>query len=870
MPAAPMARASSLKPWCLTVPSSSALLLRPRFQPASMLSIRRLGSMVQSSPVNHVRPFDGDILPQKAQRLTAGLNLQHASSNTSVDLAAATPEANSGFFLDKTHPRHGNAQPDGSHARQKRPALSDHGRSGQRRHRKPPSGPKKPYFVGKRRYMVTHNRIHGSCARNPQPANRFSSAVDKDASEMDEPSQEAYQEWKNLRGMHSQWGYIRHQHSASQLQSARKAFTSWKTKFWNVSRVDRPRDPKVPWPWRDSAKWLFELNGAHTMQKAWESLEVESRRKQWPLVMLSTLDRCPEKAHMVLEATLDPLPPGYAIHDVLLFVAQRLRISSAKGVRERTIKAEQVLEVMAKIIEDAPGGHVPLGQRTAGLLARKLPCDQTSELYGMLQRARVKLHPNTLLQFAGKLAGEMAHKDTAFDILKRLADSGVDLNAPSPSSAITTLLHCRIAHGGLSEGKPSFSPKDALEDLMDKGFVPNVINATAFLDSLCQQAEVEEAIRLALLFSESGVQLDTKAWATIFRGAKGSLKAENVARGLDVAKAASAPYADVLNNALHAVFYFAEMESREKRFAAPWIYPLFGPMLRAYAKKFELEPLQWWLPDSLPLMLTQTTGNDGGKFDSNRPRRWEFLETIVPLTESFFSTQSGGPKLQPNTTTIAIMLRAYVKTLQHPYDLMAFYAFFKARLEEQGGDEGFATRLIEDQGSLIHDTVIMAMMERRGLSRPALQVFGDMLKDHVQRSASEGAGGGEGQPKSNQSRTVALVHPPPGLCTFSILVRGLLNGGDRILAEQVLQVMKEQGVEPNLVTWNTLTKGYAAMQSINKTVSTLQDMEAAGFKPDLFTFKAFGKLKDQGRALDRMEGIIAVNRQKMAGDDLYE
>lgn len=761
-------------------------------------------------------------------------------------------EANNRFFLDETQPGHQDSLPDRSNTRQ-----GSHGPR-QNRHSKSPSVPKKPYFVGKRRYMVTYDRIHRSPAHSTQPTNRFS-ATDKGVLRMDGLEPETYKELRDLQGMYSQWGYIRHQCSASEIRSVRKAFTFWKTRFLKVSRPDKPEEPKLPWPWRDNGKWLFELRDVSNMQTAWKGLEEETRRKEWPLIMLSTLDRCLDKAHMVLEATLDPLPPGYAINDVLLFIAQRLRISTIKNVRERTIKAEEVLEVVAKVLEDTPAGYVPLGQRTAGLLARRLPSDQASELYNMLQRANIKLHPNTQLQFAAKLAGDMAHKETAFEILKGLADSGVDLNAPSPSSAITTLLHCKISHGGLSGGKTSFSPKDTLEYFMDRGFVPNVLNATAFLDSLCQQTEVEEAIRLALLFSESGVQLDAKSWSTIFRGAKGSLKVENVVKSFDVAKAANAPYVDVLNNALHAVFYFAEMESREKRFSAPWIYPLFGPMLRAYANKFELEPLQWWLPDSLPLMLTQTTGNDGEKFDSHRPRQWDFLQTIVPLVENFFSTESHGPKLQPNSTTIAIMLRAYVKTLQNPYDLMAFYAFFKARLEEQGGKEGFATRLIKDQGTLVHDTIIMAMMERRGLSRPALQVFGDMLKDHLHRTASE-----------NVEGAVAPVHPPPGLCTFSILVRGLFNSGDRILAEQVIHVMKEQGVEPNLVTWNTLTKGYAAMQNINKTVSTLQDMEAAGFKPDLFTFKAFGKLKDQGRALERMEGIIDLNRQKMAGEDLYE
>ncbi|PTB38916.1 hypothetical protein M441DRAFT_60133 [Trichoderma asperellum CBS 433.97] len=857
MPAAPMVRAGFLKCRCLRIPSSSATLLRPISQFAARPSLRQLSSVAQTVPLNNVRPFENDNAPLRPQYLTSYLSPQE-TIDISANPAAVSDGTKSRAVSDMSQSKHRTSRLAGKNIQQNRPASN----KSRPRKRMPKSesldAPEKPYFVRKRRYMITNNRINHFSRSNAQHTEQLSP--------VDEKSRAAYRELQNLRGMHSQWGYIRHRHPASELQSARKTFTFWKTKFWKVSRPDKPEVPKVPWPWRDNAKWLFELNDARSMQQAWKSLDMESRGKQWPVVMISTLDRCPEKAHMVLEATLDPLPPGYAINDVLLFIAQRLHISSIRNVRERTIKAEEMLEIVAKILEDAPAGHVPLGQRTAGLLASKLPSDQASELYSMLQRANVKLHPNTQLQFAGKLAGDMAHKDAAFEILKGLAESGVDLNAPSPSSTITTLLHCRITHGGLSEEKPAFSPKDALEYFMGKGFVPNVINATAFLDSLCQQAEVDEAIRLALLFSESGVQLDTKAWSTIFRGAKGSLKVENVTKSLEVAKAANVPYVDVLNNALHAVFYFAEMESREKGFSAPWIYPLFGPMLRAYANKFELEPLQWWLPDSLPLILTQTTGNDGEKFDSNRPRRWEFLHTIVPLTEKFFSTPNVGPKIQPNPTTIAIMLRAYIKTLQHPYDLMAFYVFFKARLEEQ---KDFAAQLIKDQGSLIHDTIIMTMMERRGLSRPALQVFGDMLKDHVQRSVSKATEGSGSEPNDGQNRTTP-VHPPPGLCTFSILVRGLLNGGDRILAEQVIQVMKEQNVEPNLVTWNTLTKGYATMQNINKTVSTLQDMEAAGFKPDVFTFKAFGKLKNQGRALEMMEGIIDTNRQKMAGEDLYE
>lgn len=74
---------------------------------------------------------------------------------------------------------------------------------------------------------------------------------------------------------------------------------------------------------------LFELESVASMRKAWESLSVEERQRKWPSVMLSTMHRCPEKARLVLEATLDSLPPGYAIHDVLLFVTRRMDLEAS-------------------------------------------------------------------------------------------------------------------------------------------------------------------------------------------------------------------------------------------------------------------------------------------------------------------------------------------------------------------------------------------------------------------------------------------------------------------------------------------------------------------------------------------------------------
>ncbi|KAJ6440417.1 OTU domain-containing protein 6B [Purpureocillium lavendulum] len=821
------------------------------------LAVPRLSTNLQRTPLRAVSRWSRSLAPHTAQEHRLDGREGLADSNAAAGTADRLPSNSSNRPpVTETHPI--DPSPDSKIAS----AVGQTGGPVQGR-----DGAKST-STGRQ----THKRRRPRPASRPaQASGRRTPTAAKDFAKVDLSGQgrltaEAWRQLKEERLIYQQWGYVRHQYSKSEVVQARRVFRSWKVK---LHKVLEPVNPSS-WPWREDGAMLFELDTVAVMRKAWESLDAEHRQKRWPTVMLSTMHLCPDKARLVLEATLDSLPPGYAVHDVLLFIAQRMDLEGFKSTRERTIEAEEILHLVSKAIEDTPAGHVPFSQRSFGLLAQKLPVDQVEELYTTVKRAGRAMHTNTLIHFARKLATDMAHKETAFKILKDLADDGLDLNDVRPASVVTILLHCKNTGDSLGQQKRPFSPKDALQQLVERGLSPNVATSTALLDSLCQQGEVEEAIRLALLFAESGVQLDTKAWSTVFRGAKSSLKVVNLIKALDVARAADAPYTDVLNNALHSVFYFAEMESREKRHRAPWVLPIFTPMLQAYAKKFDLEPLQWWLPESLPLMLAQMSSTkEITTLDGQRRRRWDFQHTVLPVVDKFFSA-GDETRVQPTSTTLAIMIRAYIKSLQEPYELMALYNFFKSRLEEQAKKEDSANQLVKNQGSLIHDTFIMAMTEHRGLSRPALQVFGDMLKDNLKAGSAE-RDKARARVEDDGSVTTTPVHPTPSVLTFTILLRGLMNRREKMLAQQVIQVMREHGVEPNLVTWNTLTKGYASMQDIARTVATLQDMEAAGFKPDAFTFKAFGKLRDQGRALKMMEGIIDTNRRKMAGEeDMYQ
>ncbi|VZI21884.1 unnamed protein product [Fusarium fujikuroi] len=624
---------------------------------------------------------------------------------------------------------------------------------------------------------------------------------------------------KRRQEIYNQWGYLRHQYSGDELVAVRRQFNIWKRR---IELLEAPAKPRS-WPWLDHGKFLYELENTSDMRKAWDELDIESRKKIWPTVMLSTLHSCPGKAAQVLESTLDPLPQGYAILDVAHFCISNLRLTNIKTWPRR--------------------------------LGKKLPLEQAVEMLQILQKSGIKLHRNTLLHFARNLASSSTYKTKAFELLREIADKGHDLNSAGFASVVTTLLLSRQAKNGWSTSDESFPPQRALEYFLERGFSPNLINFTSLVESLCLQGDIAEAVRLPLLLAENGVELDQRCYTTVFRGAKASLKASNVQLALDVARAAKAPYVDVLNNTLHSIFYFAEMESRERQYPSPWTVPIFGSMLRIYAKKFDLEPLQWLLPDTLPLILSHEDVDGIEKFRSGPRREWGFRTTIVPVVNEFFEREA--PRQKPNAETLAIMLRAYIKTLYRPYDLMSFYSYFKSRLEEHGAEKNWGRELVEDQGSVVHDTLIQVMLGQKSLLRPALQVFGDMLRGTLTSKMKEEGIEATSPPDGIQA------HPAPSLFTFTILLHGLLMRKEKMLGEQMLQVMREHNLEPNDVTWNTLVKGYASMQNLSQTVGTLQDLEAAGYKPDAYTFKAFSRLKDQTRALETMEKIIDENKKRL-------
>lgn len=112
-----------------------------------------------------------------------------------------------------------------------------------------------------------------------------------------------------------------------------------------------------------------------------------------------------------------------------------------------------------------------------------------------------------------------------------------------------------------------------------------------------------------------------------------------------------------------------------------------------------------------------------------------------------------------------------------------------------------------------------------------------------------------------------IRHPSPSVYTWTILMQGFMRHNQPQEAEHILELMREHSIEPNAVTWNTLATGYAKMQKIPEAVDAMRRLEAAGFRADNWTLKAFSHIGDKRRAIKLMEATVEANKLKKAASE---
>merc|ERR550514_1783909 len=86
-------------------------------------------------------------------------------------------------------------------------------------------------------------------------------------------------------------------------------------------------------------------------------------------------------------------------------------------------------------------------------------------------------------------------------------------------------------------------------------------------------------------------------------------------------------------------------------------------------------------------------------------------------------------------------------------------------------------------------------------------------------------------------------HVEPDVITYSTLVKGYCNAGDVDKAFKVLAEMKCDGkLTPGEILYNSLLDGCAKQNRVDDAVRLLKDMRESGVVPSNFTMSIMGKL----------------------------
>ncbi|KAK1983516.1 pentatricopeptide repeat domain-containing protein [Colletotrichum cereale] len=643
---------------------------------------------------------------------------------------------------------------------------------------------------------------------------------------------------------YQEYGYLRHHLDESELER----FANWKKDFMRLFEyAARGSSYKTP----ERLKWIMDRQVVEYTIENWASWRDEKRTdsESWHRLMFSALWSCPDRALSLLEVTTeDFIPPGYALKDAIHFLAKW----QSQGLAGEALAshAEALCKFVITIINKTPQNHVRLLQNTIYNLTSTTSIENVEVLYHCLRENGHKLHRYTLLYMANRLAKTPQFKELALGMaIEAIEDGGADLNSGQWLSLCTSILALEPKR---IKPDDEFSAADALCVLLEHEFLPNMVHYTALMRSLCLTGQLGKAWEVFQVMQQHDIEPDPIMWSTLLDGAKRALSAPTVERVVVGAAEHNAIDVPFLNDLLWSLLHFSEAETVENKKAGPGSVPAFGPMLHFYSKIFHLAPLQSLIPVDLSLYLDASRGLE-------MPPDWQLARQLFPALDVAMSAVSH--KLSPTGATLAIMFISYVKSISQPINLISLYAYFRQLISNSNP---VATNFVREKGTFVYDVVIKALCESPGMLRAALDIIGDMLKHTLEERSKPISVEKEPAVEAAAPLSPSLpLHPAPSIFTWSILLHGFMSHKEKGSGERILTMMRQHGVEPNLVTWNTLVAGYAKSQDVNKTVQSLQRLEAAGYEADDYTLRAFSKLVNRESALRKMEDTIDRKKRDM-------
>lgn len=647
------------------------------------------------------------------------------------------------------------------------------------------------------------------------------------------------------------------------MQTLLYSFSQWKTFVKTVgpglsgAKSEASNRPGA----ENMVKWIRRCETVKEMMATLPrpSHTSEIQRRDSGLLMLA-LQNAPDKTHMVLESIFrDHMPYStyafYLFEDTLELLAARLHWD--KSLDKRAVATELADLISLIITQTEQGTHFQPFQSTIYRILRFLPPERLRTWYEELQDASRRdsftyLFPQTELHFASRFAKSPKTKTISLDILRRLTERGrIDINGPVALSVSTSIL--MFTEEQLKHPDSSLpTPADVFAALRELGMNPNKFTYSAILRALCIRGDdISIPLEVFEVMKSSGLKPDAFTYAILVNGCRRSGDYETLADLAVEAFHAGVRSRVFWNDVLYAIYIVCNTENLSQDLRRSAILP----MNAIFTRIFDVAPLRPFIPAELSAYFVDSVKS--AWFPDRLRRLHHEISTLPPRD-----------LVQPGIDTLGIFILCMVRNLPQPYDVVMFYVHFKNLLHEGHPD---AVRLVRELGTFVYDVILRSLLGWRGTMRVALEIVRDMMKDidgnideNIDNSANSTAeasprtAGSEHTDKTEGASTVRP--PPPSVYTWSILIKGFVGNRQIDKAEQCIDLMRQHGVEPNLVTWNTLTFGYAYLQDVHGVVHTMRRLETAGFEADDWTMKAFSFIRDKRKAIDMMEQAVEANR----------
>jgi pentatricopeptide repeat protein len=633
-----------------------------------------------------------------------------------------------------------------------------------------------------------------------------------------------------------------------QSPTTQSAFTilygSWHVRFSNITTGRRPRPftaggkraghhngtANVPGASAIRAEIIDMVENTNpiSFRQTWADLPHWRASLYWMELMMTALEHYPTKALGLLAATYKkPYPPSYAVSDALDFIIahyclypQDYPLQYLDDLKE-TVFYILVEGAKAKRLEGR-GDQPLLAQHSLWLLMSHLDGRGLKRAYEIMLQTDHQLHENSLIQFSYRFAKD-GQTDTAFEVLQRL--SRVDFNTTKMLSLCTVVL-CRTYR----DPNAVYSETRIFEFMISCGMNPNPFIYNVLTWNSINSGDHKTAWQIHGIMEDADILPDAVTYSILLNDAKRRMDAGDIGTVMNIIRQKKLfdPY--LVTDVLHAIFLLHQQQARatpHKLSTGSVQSPTSAirRMLPVYSENFQTEFLARIIPGLSFIETSDTTDL------TNLSRTTQLRDSDVTLAT-------------PHDGVLTVMITAYLESIKNSESALQFYHHFRKLVNE--GDPAVESLT---KSTHVWDAILMCFGRFPDLVNECAHIIGDMVTPN-ERSAQEAS---MSNPLSDSPPLQSHSTPKPSLYTWSILLKVFMDRGQTVAAEKVLGMMKERGIEPSIITWNTLAHGYVSVQDTDMVADVVSRLEEAEFSVDEVMLSSLKKVHQRKRFLEQLD-----------------